>query len=130
MLRRTPLRAKKGLETKTPLARGKGLNSNSSIRKRSKKMTAIYKDRRVFVSKFLLDNAFCQAHWNNDCTFAACDVHEVLPRAQGGKIVGGKLNNYMAVCRNCHTNITDNPQEAHDRGFRKWSWEDDTNESD
>jgi hypothetical protein len=128
--RRKPLQAKTGLKrgsplkTKKPLSSAQGLGGKKTIKKRSAKMSAIYKERRVFVEKFLIDNPYCQAHWDNDCTFGAVDVHEVLPRSQGGKIVGGKKNNYMAVCRTCHTKITDNPQEAHDRGFRKWSWED------
>jgi hypothetical protein len=51
------------------------------------------------------------------------DVHEILPRSQGGRIVGGDASEYLTVCRWCHDQIETHPTEAHARGFRRWSWE-------
>lgn len=129
MERRKALTSKKGLKAKTPLRtktslKAKtGLKATKSLQPRSSKMKEIYKTRSVFVKDFLEENQNCQAHWDDNCYNKSTDVHEILPRGVGGKIIGGDLSNYMAVCRYCHTMITDNPEEAHKRGLRKWSWE-------
>jgi hypothetical protein len=65
----------------------------------------------------------CEARWDRGCTSISVDVHEILPRSQGGRIVGGKDEEYLCVCRYCHDQIETNPEESHERGFRKWSWE-------
>lgn len=130
MERRKRLVTRKGLQSKTPLQQKtglkatKGLTAKKSLQPRSAKMKEIYKARSVFVKEFLDLNPFCEARWDNNCYIKSVDVHEVLPRSAGGKIVDTKWDNFMAVCRYCHTMITDNPEEAHKRGYRKWSWED------
>jgi len=86
-------------------------------------MKEAYKERRPFVAAFLDANPECQARWDNNCSNRSVDVHEVTPRGVGGAIVSDETDQFMAVCRYCHTMITDNPAEAHRRGFRKWSWE-------
>jgi len=86
-------------------------------------MEEIYKERRPFVREFLEQNPRCQIFWDPNCTLKSVDVHEVIARGVGGDIVGGDLDNYKAVCRYCHTMITNNPKEAQERGFIKWSWE-------
>jgi len=126
---RKPLVARKGLKRgaslrqKTSLKSKTGLTTKKSLSPRSKKTKEIYKKRSLFVAQFLDANQMCQAHWDNNCTKRSVDVHEVLPRGVGGAIISENLKQFMAVCRYCHTMITDNPAEAHRRGFRKWSWE-------
>jgi len=117
------LKRKSTLNTRSTLKSEKGLKATKSLQPRSLKMKKIYKERAPFVKEFLELHPICQARWDNNCYIKSVDVHEILPRSAGGKIVDTKWDNYMAVCRYCHTMITDNPQEAHERGYRKWSWE-------
>jgi hypothetical protein len=123
MERRKRLVAKKGLQIYTPLKSRKGLIAKKMLQPRSAKMKKIYEKRSVFVKEFLNLYPKCQAHWDNNCYINSTDVHEILPRGVGGKIVDTDWSNYMSLCRYCHTMITDNPEEAHKRGYRKWSWE-------
>ena len=123
MERKKPLKAKTGLKAKSLLKSQKRLTTTKSLKPRSKKMVEIYKERVVFVKGFLDKYPLCQAYWDEKCTKISVDVHEILPRSAGGKIVNESEDNFMAVCRHCHTMITDNPKEAHKRGLRKWSWE-------
>jgi hypothetical protein len=90
---------------------------------RSKKMAKLYVERRTFVAELLAARPECQAKWDAKCTRQSVDVHEILPRSQGGKIVDADLSNFLAVCRYCHDMIETHPHQAHERGFRKWSWE-------
>ncbi len=119
-LRRTPLITKKGLargnkrlETKKPLP-----GPSKGIKKRSKKMQTLYEEERIpFVKEFLAENPICQVQWDRCCQQQARDVHEVLPRGRGGKIVKGK-NQFKAVCGYCHYIITHvHVGEARERGF-------------
>jgi len=127
--RRKPLKTSKGLKRGTPLKINKGLKSktgltaNKSLSPRSLKMKKIYIERRKLRTQFLEKFPVCEAHWDNNCAIVSVDVHEILPRGVGGKIIDDDWSNFMAVCRYCHTMITDNPEEAHKRGLRKWSWE-------
>jgi hypothetical protein len=127
--RKKPLKAKKGLAKKTILhARSslkskKGLTAKSTLKPRSKKMQETYKKRSAFVKQFLSIYPHCQARWDENCYTISVDVHEIIPRGVGGKIVDDNWDNFLAVCRYCHRQITDNPSEAQERGLRKWSWE-------
>jgi hypothetical protein len=123
MERRKALQARKGLSRGNGLKARTGLRATKSLQPRSAKMKKIYKDRAPFVKKFLALHPKCEARWDENCYTISTDVHEVLPRGVGGKIVDDNWDNFMAVCRYCHTMITDNPKEAHKRGLRKWSWE-------
>ena len=129
MERRKPLKTRKGLvakktlETKTPLKTKKGLAAKSTLKPRSKKMQKLYKERAVFVVEFLSKNPKCQANWDDNCDIVSVDVHEIVPRSVGGKIVGGADSGYLAVCRYCHRMITDNPAESRKRGLTKWSYQ-------
>ena len=129
-MKRSPLKrgktlgAKTPLRARTPLKTTKGLETRSVLKPRSKKMKERYKERVPFVKEFLEKHPKCQAYWNSNCFEWATDVHEVKSRSAGGSIVGEDNGQFMAVCRYCHTMITENPTEAHRRGFRKWSWED------
>lgn len=129
MERRKPLKSKKGLisrttiHARTTLKSKKGLKATKSLQPRSEKMKKIYEKRSKFVERFLREHPNCNAKWDSKCTGRSVDVHEILPRGVGGKIIDSDESNFMAVCRYCHTMITDNPKEAHERGLRKWSWE-------
>ena len=117
LVTRAPLRAKSALESK------KGPTTKKSLRARSKKMNKIYEERRVLVAEMVDAFPLCQVYWDENCFETAVDVHEVKPRSAGGKIVGDDPSNYITVCRYCHMQIDMYPEEAHSRGFRKWSWE-------
>jgi 5-methylcytosine-specific restriction endonuclease McrA len=55
------------------------------------------------------------------CGARADDAHEIVSRARGGSITDPA--NLVALCRACHTFITDNPRAAHAEGLSKHSWE-------
>lgn len=87
------------------------------MRFRSRKMEATYRKRRELVKRMLMDFPACER-----CDAArSTDVHEVVSRARGGSILDP--NNLVALCRACHTFITENPEIAHDQGWSKHSWE-------
>ena len=95
----------------------------TGLQHRSKKTAKLYVARRLFVAETLEARPVCEAHWDAKCQIRSVDVHEILPRSQGGLIVGDEPENYLAVCRWCHDQIETHPEEAHRRGFRRWSWE-------
>ena len=115
---------RKPLQRRTPLkAKQPWRPERKPLRKRSKKMSAIYVERRKLVSDILSTRSACEARWDAGCQHTSVDVHEILPRSQGGRIIGGEPDEYLAVCRWCHDQIETHPNEAHERGFRRWSWE-------
>lgn len=83
----------------------------------------MYVERRALVARLLQETPTCEARWDDGCTRRSVDVHEILPRSQGGRIVGGDRSEYLVVCRYCHDMIETHPEESHQRGFRRWSWE-------
>lgn len=121
--RKTELKAKKQLTAKTELKATKGLTTTTRLKFRSKKMEAIYVDRRILVQRLLKERPTCGINWDGGCTKKSTDVHERLARSVGGKIVGDSDDAYITCCRYCHTMVTDNPGEAHRRGFVIRSWE-------
>jgi hypothetical protein len=129
MKRKKPLLPKKALERKGQLRSNSGLKTNkplasrSALKPRSAKTQQAYKERREFVASFLSKFPVCQVSWDLGCQQQSVDVHEKLFRSHGGEIVGDDPDQFLATCRYCHTKIHDNPQEAHNRGFRIWSWE-------
>jgi hypothetical protein len=86
----------------------------------------LYVARRIFVAETLAARPICEARWDDGCQVNSVDIHEILPRSQGGLIVGDDPSIYLAVCRHCHDMIEEHPFEAHARGFRRWSWERDS----
>jgi hypothetical protein len=111
------LRTKKGLTQSTPLV------AKKRLKPRSDKMQRAYEERRPFVKDFLEKKPYCEVQWDSNCQGASVDVHETMFRSHGGAIVGDDPTQFVATCRYCHGMIHDNPEEAHKRGFRKWSWE-------
>lgn len=121
---RDPLRRRSSLRRLTPLrARTPWRPERQPLRRRSRRMETIYRERRTLVARILDERRICEARWDDRCQMASVDVHEILPRSQGGRIIGGADSEYLAVCRWCHDQIETHPAEAHERGFRRWSWE-------
>ena len=89
------------------------------IRARSAKMEQLYATkRRNLVRKLLSERPVCQRCLSD----RSHDIHELKSRARGGKFVDD-LENLVALCRPCHTWVTQNPKEAHEQGWLKQSWE-------
>jgi 5-methylcytosine-specific restriction endonuclease McrA len=88
------------------------------IRHRSKKREKLYRtSRRQLVAEMLASNPRCKRCKRNPSQ----DVHEIKSRARGGSITDP--DNCVALCRTCHTFITQNPAIAHEEGWSKHSWE-------
>lgn len=88
------------------------------IKPRSAKMTQLYETkRRNLVRKLLADRPVCQRCLSD----RSQDIHELKSRSRGGSIT--ELDNLVALCRPCHTWVTQNPKEAHEQGWLKQSWE-------
>jgi len=82
-------------------------------------MEAKYRERRSLVAQMLDEKPVCER-----CDAArSTDIHEVLSRARGGSILDP--GNLVALCRQCHSFITQNPLVAHAEGWSKHSWEND-----
>lgn len=93
------------------------------LRPRSAKRQREMVERRRFVRDLLEQrNHICEAKLNG-CTGWAVDVHEKLRRSQGGLLVGGKPDDYLILCRPCHTWVTENPNKAHSLGLIRRAWE-------
>jgi len=118
-LKRTPLQLGVGLSRGKELKKGPPLESNSRLPQRSKKTAEFYaKERIPFVIKFLADHPMCAANLRG-CQGESVDVDEILPRSLGGNVVPIDENdsNFRAVCRVCHTLITDRDPEAEKKGL-------------
>jgi len=73
--------------------------------------------RRALVQKLIEERPFRQR-----CKRAnSQDIHELKSRARGGSIT--EIDNLVALCRPCHTWITEHPKEAAQQGWLKHSWE-------
>jgi len=117
------------MKRRKPLKRSGNIKRTSRIKPRSKKMEALYVDRRAFVVKILGERPYCEAcpkfaqhdglkTYNR---FPSRDVHELVRRSQGGSILDEK--NVLAVCRKCHDRIGREPKLAVELGLAKRSWE-------
>jgi 5-methylcytosine-specific restriction endonuclease McrA len=88
------------------------------IKPRSAKMEKIYRTRRRnLVAKLLAERPICQRCTNE----RSQDIHELKSRARGGSITD--IENLVALCRNCHSWVTENPKKALEQGWLKSSWE-------
>ena len=110
---------------RTPLTRSATpLKRVASLMPRCKKRQQLYArkgGRRDFVAAYLREHPKCEAHISVHCQGQAVDVHEKLARSQGGNILpteDGSIDNFLAVCRYCHTWIGDNPNQARLAGLR------------
>lgn len=99
------------------------------MRYRSKKKEAEYRQRRPLVARLLSERPYCEAcpvfaEHDNAAVYTrrrSSDIHELIRRSQGGSILDE--NNLLAVCRQCHNRIGNNPQLAFDLGLAKHGWE-------
>jgi hypothetical protein len=85
----------------------------------SKKRQNLNVLRRAFVKKLLEERMVCEARILG-CSFTPTDVHEIMTRARGGSIIDE--GNCLALCRSCHTFITNEPQWATEHGFIVHNW--------
>ena len=118
-LKRTPLQQGVGLSRGEGLKKGPPLVSNKRLPQRSKKTAEFYvKERIPFVIKFLAEHPWCEARLRG-CQGESVDVDEIRPRSRGGNLVpvDGDESNFRAVCRTCHTLITDRDPEAEEKGL-------------
>jgi len=88
------------------------------MRFRSKKREREYRERRTLVERILDERPVCER-----CHAArSTDVHEVIRRSQwqAGFLVS---DNLRALCRQCHTWVTEHPRAAVEQGWSAWSWQ-------
>ena len=88
------------------------------MRFRSKKREREYRERRTLVERILDERPVCER-----CHAArSTDVHEVIRRSQwkAGYLV---TENLRALCRQCHTWVTEHPRAAVEQGWSAWSWQ-------
>ena len=90
------------------------IDKPKSIKPVSTKMQATMdeysKKRKAYLALF----STCQATLV-DCTGQATDVHHMEGRGENHN----KINTWLAVCRNCHRWIEENPADAKHLGFSR-----------
>ena len=79
-------------------------------KKRQVQMDEYSKLRMVF----LIAKPNCEAKLVGTCTRTSTDVHHKAGRVGENYL---KMSTWLAVCRNCHTWIENNPEEAKELGF-------------
>lgn len=93
----------------------------------SSKRAKINKERAVFVAEQLALRPFCEVgpmilRDTSGCTYNASELHEPLTRARApGADTILSVENSVALCRNCHRWIHDNPAEAERIGLLRSS---------
>ena len=128
-----PVPPRKGLERRTPLRRTPFRQPRSAplprggarLRPFSRRRINDRERRRALVARRLLQAGNrCQGSAygvEHDCA-GPLDVHEIVPRSAwaAGYLVD---ENTVVVCRSLHDWIGDHPNEAHDHGLHRYSWE-------
>jgi len=104
---------------RSPLSRTTSLKRTASLSARSLKKVRQDRERAWLRSVFLAAHRECER-----CGTGATDVHEVIRRSQV-KDAALRPDLFVALCRPCHTWVTEHPMRAHDHGFALWSYEDD-----
>ena len=113
--RRTPLKRKTRIRTQPP-TRQQAVR-NSTLRPRSKRTAAIYRNERVpLVRRLLEERPWCEAQLEM-CTGRSRDAHELLARSALGSITDEE--NILMVCGECHRWITDHPGKAKELGLSR-----------
>lgn len=96
-----------------------GLARRTPLKQQSAKRRREMRERRAMVAELWPERPKCAVPW---CTSLADDVHEPLMRSRGGSIVDPE--NAVALCRPCHTLITDTqPAWAYEAGLLRHSWD-------
>lgn len=89
------------------------------IKKVSDKQEEKNKEYKIIRDKFINENPICQANINNSktrCAKISTDCHHVSGRVGDLYL---DINNFLALCRNCHSYIEKHPIEAKELGFSK-----------
>ena len=91
------------------------------LRPRSKAAAREYVARRAFVAALLAERPACEAGLPG-CALRSVDVHEYLARGRGGAITPGPKadaqgQRFFALCRSCHSYISDNTAEGRRLGL-------------
>ncbi len=81
------------------------------LRHRSKRMEAKYRERRKVVRAIFEEHPVCPRCMRRP----AVDPHEPLSRARGGSITDP--DNIVPLCRECHDEITQNPEMGEAEGW-------------
>jgi len=93
----------------------------SRLKPISAKRKSQTKARRELIAAVMeRDRNSCQARIEG-CSHHATDVHELKTRARGGSIL--EMSNCIALCRSCHSWITEHPAWASAHGFMLHSWD-------
>lgn len=98
------------------------------MRRRSDKREKEYIERRKLVARLLKERPLCEACPilavnEGKVTFShrsSQDIHEIMPRSAGGSILDE--DNLLALCRLCHTFVTQNPKMAANMGLHLPGW--------
>lgn len=125
-LRRTALARGDSTLRRTPLP-----PRRTALPARSQRREAIAGERREFVERILRARQWCEAHAvlldlaliAGPLRAPSVDVHELVRRSQGSPIVpsqGLGDDDVLALCRRCHTWVTENPREAVSLGLARW----------
>jgi hypothetical protein len=143
----SPLQPKVWLRSGGPLTSTVRLSRRTKMRAMSPKRAKIAGERRRFVAQVLEARPTCElsplineAHDRGKvnasvgsplslvqvrCQRRSHDVHEILTRGRGGKIVpsqGLAERGVLALCRSCHDYVTEHPPEAEAIGAVAHSW--------
>ena len=90
------------------------------LRPRAAKQAAAYVERRAFVAEYLAAHPWCEARLEG-CAGRSVDVNEVTRRSHGAAIFPGqkgkRVTEYAAVCRPCHSWISEHPKLAKEFGL-------------
>ena len=122
--RRTPLkRTVAFVRPSVPLPRRVGLQSTTPLRKVSEKRRQERPERDACEVEVLARDPICKFP---GCRFASTEVHE-LQRGQMRALTYLDPEKCIGLCgflgANHHQWVGEHPQEAHDLGLAKWSWE-------
>ena len=88
------------------------------LRGRSVKRVQADRLRKWLRTQFLAIHPDCER-----CGQPASDVHEIIRRSQA-KDAALRPELFVALCRSCHSWVTEHPKNAHATGYVLWSWED------
>ena len=109
------------LERRSPLVGQRGIARTGRVRPVSDKRRAENAARAPVRLALLAAYPRCQARWQ--CAGdPSTDCHERLSRARGGSVTDLEQSHAIAVCRRCHSWLTEHPADAEARRLLLPSW--------
>ena len=111
LTRRTPLKRTEFKRTvpmaRTDLAASGQPKPRSRLQPRSKKMAAVYVERRTMVVEYLAGHPQCQIRYPGICWGRSTCVHERLSRSRSGNTAKVILDEslFVAACGPCNSNV-------------------------